>query len=116
MKATDSFTEIISAHLQERAQADPLFAKTLEKENKNIDACITYILATVKKSGRNGYTDDEVFGMAVHYYDEDNIEVPATRPNAKVVTNRAEAATSRKKGKKAASKSKVSEKQISLFA
>jgi hypothetical protein len=28
----------------------------------------------VKQSGCNGFTDDEVFSMAVHYYDEDTIE------------------------------------------
>jgi FixJ family two-component response regulator len=30
---------------------------------------------TVKNSGCNGFADDEIFGMAVHYFDEDIIEV-----------------------------------------
>ena len=45
------------------------------KEGKNIDDCITYILNEVKKSGCNGFADDEIFSMALHYYDEDNIDV-----------------------------------------
>ncbi|MCW0484044.1 PcfK-like family protein [Gaoshiqia sediminis] len=86
MKSTDNFKKVIEAHLQHRASMDPLFAVTLKKENKNIDDCITYILNTVHKSGCNGFTDDEVFGMAAHYYDEDNIEVG--KPiNARVVVN-----------------------------
>lgn len=75
MKGTETFKSVIQAHLNSVAENDALFAKTLAKENKNIDDCITYILNTVKKSGCNGFTDDEVFGMAIHYYDEDNIEV-----------------------------------------
>ena len=35
----------------------------------------TYILNQVKKSGCCGFSDDEIFGMALHYYQEDNIEV-----------------------------------------
>lgn len=26
------------------------------------------------ESGRKGFADDEIYGMAVHYYDEDNIK------------------------------------------
>ena len=45
------------------------------KEGKNIDDCVTYILNEVQRSGCNGFTDGEVYSMAVHYYDEDDIEV-----------------------------------------
>ena len=55
--------------------ADPLFAPNLQKPNKNIEECITYILNEVQKSGCNGFDDDEIYSMAVHYYDEDNIEI-----------------------------------------
>lgn len=30
---------------------------------------------TVQKSGCNGFADEEIFGMATHYYDETNIEI-----------------------------------------
>lgn len=36
---------------------------------------MTYILNYVQKSGCNGFTDGEIFGQAVHYYDENEIEV-----------------------------------------
>lgn len=86
MKATDSFTKIISDHLQQVASTDPLFAETLKKEKKSIEECITYILNTVQKSGRNGFADEEIFQMAVHYYDEDDIKAEKT-PKVKVVVN-----------------------------
>jgi hypothetical protein len=75
MKTTDNFKNVVSKHLETVAANDPLFAEAYKKENKNIDDCITYILNTVKNSGCNGFTDEEVFGMAIHYYDEDKIEV-----------------------------------------
>jgi hypothetical protein len=86
MQATDMFTSVIDAHLQSVAQADPLFATTLKKPNKNLKDCVTYILNEVKKSGRNGFADEEIFGMAVHYYDEDDIQ-PGAPVKATVVVN-----------------------------
>jgi len=86
MKTTEHFKNTIKAYLDKRANDDILFAVTCAKANKNIDDCITYILNTVQKSGCNGFTDDEVYSMAVHYYDEDSIEV-GTRPNCHITVN-----------------------------
>lgn len=74
MKASDSFTKTITEHLESVAAADPLFAKTYAKENKSITECINYILNTVQKSGCNGFADEEIYAMAIHYYDEDDIK------------------------------------------
>lgn len=86
MKASDQFKTILQNHLNERAAENELFAETLKKENKNIDDCITYILNQVKNSGCNGFADEEIFNMAVHYYDEDDLK-PGKKINAKVVVN-----------------------------
>jgi hypothetical protein len=75
MKATESFTNVITEYIAMRAVRDDQFAISLGKEGKNIDDCVTYILNQVKKSGCNAFTDAEVYGMAVHYFDEDNLEV-----------------------------------------
>jgi len=75
MKPSPAFKNTIQGYIEARAQSDELFAKTFQKEGKNIDDCITYILNTVKSSGCNGFKDDEIYSMAVHYYDEDNIEI-----------------------------------------
>lgn len=75
MKATNQFTRTILTYLEQRAQADKLFAERFEREDKNIDDCVTYILNQVQKSGCNGFADDEIYSMAMHYYDEDEIEI-----------------------------------------
>lgn len=75
MKSTEHFKRTIKAYLQQRASEDRLFAESYRKEGKNIDDCITYILNEVQRSGCNGFTDGEIYSMAVHYYDEDDIEV-----------------------------------------
>lgn len=86
MNGTSHFKRTIEAYLAQRAAEDTLFAATYKKPNKNIDDCITYILNEVKRSDCNGFTDGEIFSMAVHYYDEDSIEVG--KPiNAQVVVN-----------------------------
>jgi hypothetical protein len=75
MKATQNFKNTIQAYLQDRASNDSLFAVRFNNESKNIDDCVTFILNCVQKSGCNGFDDDEIFSMAVHYYDEDDIEI-----------------------------------------
>ena len=47
MKGTEQFKTVIQNHLNELAASDTLFAQTLNKENKNIDECINYILGKV---------------------------------------------------------------------
>ena len=74
-KSTDKFKETIQNYLETKAKEDILFEPKYKKENKNIDDCIKYILNTVKKSGCNGFTDDEIFAMTIHYYEEDNIDM-----------------------------------------
>ena len=71
------FAKAIKAYLDKRASTDKLFAESYKKENKSIDECCNYIIGEVQKianQGRAALTDDEVFGMAVHYYDEDDIK------------------------------------------
>lgn len=85
-KVTDYFKLTIQNYLESRVQADDLFAPRYANPKKNIDDCVTYILNQVKQSGCNGFTDDEIYSMALHYYDEDNIEVGKSL-KCKVVVN-----------------------------
>jgi hypothetical protein len=75
MKTTDYFKQTIQAYLEQGAADDELFATAFANPAKSIDDCITYILNTVKASGCNGFADEEVYSMAMHYYDEPDIEV-----------------------------------------
>src|SRR4030042_7116153 len=87
MKSTENFKKVVGEHLNKVAAADPLFAGKLKKEGKSMDDCITYILNTVKNSGCNGFSDDEIFGMAMHYYDEDKIDIGKPISGSQVVVN-----------------------------
>lgn len=75
MKGTEHFKRTIQAFLEQRAAEDEHFAVNYRNPAKNIDDCITFILNYVQKSGCNGFSDDEIFGQVVHFYDELNIEV-----------------------------------------
>lgn len=75
MKGTELFKAAIQNYLEYRAMTDDLFAPLYANPAKNIDDCITYILNEVQKSGMNGFDDDEIYSMAMHYYDEDDIEI-----------------------------------------
>lgn len=72
------FKEAIEAYLYSR----PDLIDNLVKPDKSIDGCCDYIFSKmlkVAKKNRNGKTavgifrsPDEIYSMAVHYYDEDN--------------------------------------------
>ena len=73
------FQTAIKDHLEKMAAQDEVFgakfrAKCASEEN-SIEQCCGYIVAEVQKNHKKGnsavLTDDEVFGMAMHYYDED---------------------------------------------
>jgi len=74
MKGTDIFKRTIHTYLVKRAASDELFAQSFANPDKSVDQCLQYILNTVQKSGCNGFHDDEIFGLATHYYDETDIE------------------------------------------
>lgn len=111
----DPFKEAITNYLQGIANTDELFANTLAKPHKNIDDCATYILNEVKKTGRQGFADEEIYNMAIHYYDEDTIEIGKPL-SARVVINHALAAPVQKTHEtvKTATK-KIDTNQTSLF-
>lgn len=87
MKATNHFKNTIQAYLDQRAETDVLFSFQYSKPEKSIDDCITYILNEVRKSGCNGFHDEGIYSMAVHFYDEDNLEIGSLINNAHVVVN-----------------------------
>ena len=116
MKGTDHFKEVIEGYLKDRSKKDLLFMRTLKKPNKNIDDCIKYILETVKKIGRSGFTDDEIYNMAVHFYDEDDIKPGDLPTGMKIVVNHAIELTEEEKAdaKKKAYDQVISEEKARL--
>lgn len=114
----NGFELAIKAYLDAKAKQDPLFAKTYAKQNKSIQECCRYIIGEAKKnmfstggSRVAALPDAEVYNLAVHYYDEDDIKVESDA-KAKVVHSaepeesqetQPEAKERNRKGKKIAS-------------
>ena len=67
--------DAIKGYLDAKAKDDVLFAEMYKKPNKDINACWAYIVGVAKKRGNAVcMTDDEVYGLAVHYYCEDDLK------------------------------------------
>ena len=75
MKGTEKFKEVIKNYLDGIAEKDELFRAKYETTTRTIEDVVTYILNEVKKSGCCGFTDEEVFSMAVHVIDEPTLEI-----------------------------------------
>lgn len=99
-----TFEAAIKQYLDELAAKDELFAKTYAKKNKNIHECCQYIKDTVEKEARKSNTnramvrDEDVYNLAVHYYDEDDIVVKGTS-DATVLTQAPATEKPKSKGK-----------------
>lgn len=75
-----TFEERIETYLGKRAQSDGQFAQMFAKPGKTIEECCRYIFAEVSKMNTERtrclpVEDNIVYGLAVHYYDEDSITV-----------------------------------------
>lgn len=112
MKKQNSFKQTIQSYLDKRAKSDELFAVAYRKKNKSIDECLAYIMGEALKESSTissgvkgcGMDNDIVFGMAVHYYDEDDIKVnKQTNYKVSAVSVKKEAATELLETKKPAS-------------
>lgn len=86
MKASDTFKTIIENYLSQTALTDTALAISLAKASKSIEGCINYIGSEVKKTGLCAFADQEIFDIAVKYYNDDSIsQTPKT--NFKAVAN-----------------------------
>lgn len=75
MKGTDHFKELIKNYLDNRAKEDELFRVKYETTTRTIDDVVNYIFHAVQQSGCCGFSDMEVYAMAVHAIDEPNLEI-----------------------------------------
>ena len=81
----------IGNYLKKRAETDTSVKNNLKKENKSLKECWDYVLGEVAKtmfrSGNFGCAagdDEDLYALAVHYYDEDDIKIEPLPTNMKV--------------------------------
>ena len=87
MKGTGQFKETIAAYLEQRAAQDGQFAAMRSAVNRPIEDIVTYILNQVKASGCCGFSDDEIFGIAVHAAETADLDIGKPIPGCQVVIN-----------------------------
>ena len=90
-KQTERFEETIRQFLRAEGRKDETFRnrcnEAAEKFGKNTKDCCTYIISEVQKLGKCGFTDDEIYSLAKHYWDEDSITSVGECPNCQIVLN-----------------------------
>lgn len=74
----------IGNHLKGLAATDPSIARNLQKDNKSLSECYKYVRSEVGKLVKSTpivmTTDEPVYEMAIHYYDEDSIKLEPEKP------------------------------------
>ena len=81
------FEDKLKDYLDQLAKKDKTFAKKYANAKKSVKECAQYIIGEVKRQSKGSnaaVAKEEVYGLAVHYYDEENIKVDTTA-KAKVV-------------------------------
>lgn len=81
-----AFQDCIQQYINDRAEADTLFAVKVANPSKSISECCQYIASEIYKMGVNGVDDLTVYNLAVDYFEEDNVEVN-DKLNYKAVCN-----------------------------
>lgn len=84
VQGPEKLEEAVQAHLESMAAGDPVFAEKLANPKKSLKECLEYIKGEVfheyvgKDHGNMAVAAPsraEVFGMAVHYYDEEAVKI-----------------------------------------
>lgn len=80
MKSSENFIKAIRNYLNSRAENDNLFAIRYADPSKSVEECCQFILNEVKRQGVSVMTDNEVFSLAMHYFDGDVSEKEIGHP------------------------------------
>ena len=87
MKGTQAFQDTLKEYLDSMVEKDQMFADKYNNPSKTMEGCVNFILSEVQKSGMNGFTDPEIYSMAVHYFVEEDIKDVSSIKDCQVVVN-----------------------------
>lgn len=75
-KVNKEFVKVIREYLEKRSEEDTLFSGKYRASKKTVEQCCDYIISEARKRGSHAVVigHEEVFGMAVHFFDEDDIQ------------------------------------------
>ena len=69
-KKLNVFERTIKKYLDNFAESDPLFHTKYKASKKTISDCCNYIANEVKNMKRTIFEDEEIFNLAIHFYEE----------------------------------------------
>lgn len=113
--ANNKNEEVVLKYL--KLVATDVLAEKINTGKKTLQGCWNYIVGEAKKKAVSGCAcieDKEVFGLAVHYFEEDSIKEQKSAPPVKTVTSKDEQKHVEKEKPKAPKKDAL-EGQIMLF-
>lgn len=83
--------EYLEAKLGEMASQDPNFRERYKDGQKSMNECVRYITQQARKQAVNGcaaISDDDVLQMAVHYYQEKDVNPTKEEIKAEIKTSK----------------------------
>ena len=116
LEAKNQFQTIVLEHLKQVVSEE--LAKKINNGKKTLDGCYKYIVGEAKKRQENQctvMTDEEVFGLSIHYFEEDEIEEDKTAPEPAAIIKTSESAKPKAEAKKEVPKKEELQPQLSLF-
>lgn len=111
-KGTERFGAVIKAYLGKRAGEDELFKVKYEAVNRPIEDIVAYIISEVQRSGVYGWTDDEVFSLAVHAAEEAELKIPDIKQCQVVVNHQIELTEEEKAEQRALALKRFQEEEL----
>lgn len=68
--------DVVRNYMEERCASDPILAIKYADPNKSIEKAMNYVAHEVQKSGLTIMDSESVFGLILHYYDENLENIP----------------------------------------
>lgn len=85
---SQGFLNAIDTYLKKECESDASFKAKMEAHpEKDAKAACEYILSEVYKNGQGGYDDAEVYGMAAHFIQEDELKPKPFNERVRVEVN-----------------------------
>lgn len=76
MKSSNAVMDVVRNYMEERCASDPILAIKYANPAKSIEKALNYVASEVQKSGLTIMDSESVFGLILHYYDENLENVP----------------------------------------
>ena len=87
-------------YLKKKSENDEVFKSKLNNEKKNVEEMMQFIFGKAKAKANENVAiiqDNEVYGWAIHYFDEDNLVVKNNEYKAKVSSTKKDKPVKEKK-------------------